>query len=403
MMLRRFSGTFRGLIPLVCLVTGILCTPEYKIHWEEASRECKTKYESELITYQYIGEKNLTAEIIKELGMNVEAWIDGKVRELGCTEDACYRMKQQHTRGDMRNPFICVHLGSFEIRWTEVTYQKAKGICGSAQHKMEDVIIDVTRLQNDFKKPTAFWVPEVIMDSTREQCTYVVSRDNETLESRQDDCSIPKMGVCINTSYIPDHQMSTFLEITPLPYREEALGVQAYMQEDLSEASSLQLVGTRTTENGDWHVWDLKTLLPFAFSGFNLILFMVLMGFMLVLWKRVTSKWNMEAKNMHPSEVKSKSKLKKGKTFFKNTEYQCVPASSPGNSTRVKILPEEENPYSEITGKGACFNDEVNPVGPHGNGYVDMKGMPGLVRNGAYCSSFKLGKSSSTQKCSMYD
>lgn len=36
--------------------------------------------------------------------------------------------------------------------------------------------------------------------------------------------------------------------------------VQAYMQEDLSEASSLQLVGTRTTENGDWHVWDLKTL-----------------------------------------------------------------------------------------------------------------------------------------------
>lgn len=68
------------------ILTGILCTPEYKIHWEEASRECKTKYESELITYQYIGEKNLTAEIIKELGMNVEAWIDGKVKELGCTE-----------------------------------------------------------------------------------------------------------------------------------------------------------------------------------------------------------------------------------------------------------------------------------------------------------------------------
>lgn len=104
---------------------------------------------------------------------------------------------------------------------------------------------------------------------------------------------------------------------------------------------------------------------------------------------------------MQPSEVKSKSKLKKKKkTFFKNTVYQCVPASSPGNSTRVKILPEEENPYSEITGKGACFNDEVNLVG---NGYVDMKGMPDRIRNGAYCSSFKLGKSSSTQMCSMYD
>lgn len=36
--------------------------------------------------------------------------------------------------------------------------------------------------------------------------------------------------------------------------------VQAYMQKDLSEASSLQLVGARTTENGDEHVWKLKTL-----------------------------------------------------------------------------------------------------------------------------------------------
>lgn len=65
--------------------TGILCTPEYKISWEEASRQCKTKYESELITYQCIGDLNLTAEIIKELGINVEAWIDGKVSDLGCT------------------------------------------------------------------------------------------------------------------------------------------------------------------------------------------------------------------------------------------------------------------------------------------------------------------------------
>lgn len=109
----------------------------------------------------------------------------------------------------------------------------------------------------------------------------------------------------------------------------------------------------------------------------------------------------MVVKNVHPLEVKSKSRQReKKKKIFKNTEYQCVPASSPANLTRVKILPEEENLYSEITGKGACFNDEVNPVG---NGYVDMKGMPGLVQNGAYCSSFKLGKSSSTQKCSMYD
>lgn len=112
----------------------------------------------------------------------------------------------------------------------------------------------------------------------------------------------------------------------------------------------------------------------------------------------------MVVKNVHPLEVKRKSRQReKKKKIFKNTEYQCVPALSPANSTRVKILPEEENLYSEITGKGACFNDEVNPVGPHGNGYVDMKGMPGPVRNGAYCSSFKLGKSSSTQKCSMYD
>lgn len=63
--------------------------------------------------------------------------------------------------------FSTVHVGSFEIHWTEVTYEKAKGLCGSAQYKMEDVRIDITRLLNDFKKPTAFWVPEVILDSTR--------------------------------------------------------------------------------------------------------------------------------------------------------------------------------------------------------------------------------------------
>lgn len=402
-MLRLFDGLIRGLPSFVCLVTGIICTSEYKILWEEASNQCRAKYESELITYQYIGDQNLTAEIITELGVNVDAWIDGRVSELGCTGDACYRMRQVHTREDTRNPFICVHVGSIDIHRTEVTYDKARGICKSTQYKMEDVRINITRLPNDFKKPTAYWVPNVVINPTREQCTYVVSRNNETLEMRQDNCSIPKMGVCINTSYIPDHQMSTFLEVTPLFHIEEVQVAQAYMQdEDLNEVSSLQFVGASPTETGQ--VWDLKSLLPFAFSGFNMILFLVLVAFMLVIWKRVTSNRNKSVESEHPPEVKSKSKRnKRKKKFLKNTMYQCVPASSPGNSTRVKMLSEEENPYSEITGKGACFNDEVGPSGPHGNGYVDMKGMPDRMRNGAYCSSFKLGKSSSTQMCSMYD
>lgn len=33
-----------------------------------------------------------------------------------------------------------------------------------------------------------------------DQCTSVVSRDNETLEMRQANCSFPKIGICINTS-----------------------------------------------------------------------------------------------------------------------------------------------------------------------------------------------------------
>lgn len=119
-----------------------------------------------------------------------------------------------------------------------MTYEKAKVICGSAQHKMEDVRINITWLQNDFKKTAAFWVPEVSLDSTRgilsslqlffylcfifvnslckvrftsilnqrmlfnvsDQCTSVVSRDNETLEMIQANCSFPKIGFCINTS-----------------------------------------------------------------------------------------------------------------------------------------------------------------------------------------------------------
>lgn len=66
--------------------TAVLSSSEFYIDWKEASRQCKTKYDSELITFDYIKTENLSSEIISDLGNNISAWIDGKVRLLGCTD-----------------------------------------------------------------------------------------------------------------------------------------------------------------------------------------------------------------------------------------------------------------------------------------------------------------------------
>lgn len=66
--------------------TDVLSSSEFYIDWKEASRQCKTKYDSELITFDYIKTENLSSEIISDLGNNISAWIDGKVRLLGCTD-----------------------------------------------------------------------------------------------------------------------------------------------------------------------------------------------------------------------------------------------------------------------------------------------------------------------------
>lgn len=63
---------------------GILCSSNHYIDWSEASKQCKSKYDSELISEQYIATENLTEDIIQELGFNIAAWIDGKEQELGC-------------------------------------------------------------------------------------------------------------------------------------------------------------------------------------------------------------------------------------------------------------------------------------------------------------------------------
>ena len=106
---------------------------------------------------------------------------------------------------------------------------------------------------------------------------------------------------------------------------------------------------------------------------------------------RVLSKLKQMAKIVDPPKSSKKSKLKR-KKIFQQTEYQGLACSSPGNSTRVKLLPEEENPYSEISGKESCLvGDEGRVPGASCNGYVDMKSM---MPDNEHCSSFKIGKKS---------
>ncbi|XP_048773911.2 uncharacterized protein LOC125679047 isoform X2 [Ostrea edulis] len=390
-----------GIIVIACCLTGILCSSNHYIDWSEASKQCKSKYDSELISEQYIATENLTEDIIQELGFNIAAWIDGKEQELGCRNDTgtCFKIKQMHTKNDRKMPRVCA-IGDIDIGQEEVTYEKAKEICEPVKFKSSDAVNSkiAARVDDLYHKSTTFWLPNIELESNRDiTCTYVVSRDNVTLETMHDNCTIPKMGVCINTSYIPDYQMTTILEITTMTTEVQEIPDTAH--EEIPSAQP-QIF----TETGNWNQWDMKTLLPFAFSGFNLILFMTLMCVMLVLWKRVTSKWNLLAKTANPhthhdagrSQKKSKSKHK---GFLRNKEYEGLPQDSSGNSTRVKMVPEnDENPYSEISGKGVpCFGNETGAFDTPG--YVDMRGMQS--RGDPY-SSFNIGKNSTRKINSRY-
>ncbi|XP_061169734.1 uncharacterized protein LOC133179053 [Saccostrea echinata] len=401
-----------GILTLSSLLTGTLCSSEHYIDWSEASKQCNTKYESELITERYVADQNLTAEIIQELGVNVSAWIDGRILEIGCKNDVCYRIEKVHTNVDIKNPSICVTPDGIKIKQTNMTFKEAEQWCQSAKFEIKgDLYKNI--LQDQLEKilhklltPISFWVPNIELSSNRDvNCTYVVSRDNNTLETLYDDCSIPMMGVCINNSYIPDYQISVLLEMTPIniPVYEIDIGkIEIDEEKDYSRAEALQVIGTKE----DVHIedlsknkysLDLKTILPFAIGGLNLILFLTLVCVIFVLWKRVTAKWKLLAKRDNLYDLYDSDKSRK-----RDRDYQGLPVMSSGNSTRVKMLPEvEENPYSEINGKessGFYRETAASVVQGQVEGYVDMRGL----KRDTNCSSFKIGKTSRRQLNSGY-
>nr|XP_022321236.1 uncharacterized protein LOC111123284 [Crassostrea virginica] len=373
----------------VFFVTDVLSSSEFYIDWKEASRQCKTKYDSELITFDYIKTENLSSEIISDLGNNISAWIDGKVRLLGCTDDVCYRVHQIHTTEDRKHPTICVDTPDMINVWfSEMSYKQSQDKCGTERYRLTDINLKTDRIPVD-KTSNVFWLPNIELTTDEGECTFVITRNNESLELKYDNCSIPKMAVCINNSYIPDHHVTTFLEMAPKVTDEELLVENE--KDGAYKAESLQILGPTRTDGTSGDVWHLKSLLPFALSGFNLILFLVLMCAMVALWKKVLSKLKQMAKIVDPPKSSKKSKLKR-KKIFQQTEYQGLACSSPGNSTRVKLLPEEENPYSEISGKESCLvGAEGRVPGASCNGYVDMKSM---MPDNEHCSSFKIGKKS---------
>ncbi|XP_062610358.1 uncharacterized protein LOC134272133 [Saccostrea cucullata] len=398
-----------GILAFSSLLTDILCSPEHYIDWSEASKQCKTKYESELITERYVEEQNLTAEIIQELGVNLSAWIDGKILDLGCKNDICQTIVKIHTNVNIRNPSICVTADGIKIDLTNMTFQEAQQWCQQEKFEIignlyKNILRDqVAKFSYKLKSPISYWVPNIELRNNQDvNCTYVVSRDNDTLETLYGNCSIPMMGVCINNSYIPDYQMSVLLELTPTNIPVFEINYEVSEEEDYSRAEALQVIGTKddvhvedlTKNNG---YWDLKSILPFAISGFNLILFMTLVCVIIVLWKRITLKWKLLTKRDNLYDMYDPYKSRK-----KIRDYQGLPVMASGNSTRVKMVPEvDENPYSEIYGKessGFSREKTTSVVPNHAEGYIDMRGL----RRDINCSSFKIAKTPRRQLNSGY-
>ncbi|XP_062610370.1 uncharacterized protein LOC134272140 isoform X2 [Saccostrea cucullata] len=304
-----------------------------KVDWITASKDCNAKYESQLIPRSYIEGKNLHNDVVEGIGVNVSAWIDGKIQRIGCDQVKCLQIKRLNEQQDRKLPFICVTSGDIEGNLTEVSYTESRELCGSAQFRVEGplqkyAMFSVLHKFLPSPKPfAAFWLPNAELSDIEDTfCTYVVSRNNETVETKSDNCSAPKMGVCINTTYITDFRMSVMLEMTAKQW---------------------------PPMKGDEVIWAMKTVsVSLALSALSLFLVVLFMCISILLWKRVSSKLNVFLNENRSTdagnEIKSESNERKNKK--KACTYEVLPQNTHGHSTRVKNLPmEQENPYSEIT------------------------------------------------------
>ncbi|XP_048773914.2 uncharacterized protein LOC125679049 isoform X2 [Ostrea edulis] len=298
---------FHSVLFIVTLfVTEAIGSNEHHVDWYTALEKCNATYTSYLIPQSYIEDRNLTHDIVRGIGRNTSAWVDGNIQEIGCNPQMCLRMKRILERNDRKMPYICVTSRGFDINSSEVTYTTAKKLCDSAKLKFKDChpkylyeVLPGMSARNSGAS-VAFWLPNVEFCSNQDiGCVYVISRDDASLETMYGNCSIPKMGVCINKTYISDYQLSFVLEMTVKRFLFNRLNnvgtTKDEEEEEIGSKNPIIYEWAESTSSADAHLQnesvnsnnsELKTFLPFVISAVSLSLVLVSIGITLVVWKR---------------------------------------------------------------------------------------------------------------------
>lgn len=191
------------------------------INQTTAASRCRTLYDSQLIPRMYIEDHNLTGDIIQELKPGVSAWIDGEIKNIGCYQEKCLRIKRILQRKDRKLPYICGNSKSIEINTGYVLYKESEKLCNEDRFSMSfmfyvnELIQRIDQLPIQLSNQT-FWIPNVkLTENSDTLCAFVTTREN-SLDTFTGNCSIHQLGICINNSYIHDYQLTLMLEMTSM-------------------------------------------------------------------------------------------------------------------------------------------------------------------------------------------
>lgn len=337
------------------------------VNWTTSSSHCVAKYDSRLIPRSYIDDRNLTGDIIKELGVGVSAWIDGKTQHIGCFQETCLTIKMLHQKENRKLPYVCVRPMGINTHMTEVLYQESRDLCNVTSFELDKYAYALRSSLAD--RPlrsslSTFWLPHAKLNLDS-RCSFITT-GQKSLETLTGDCSVQQLGICINNTYVSDFQLTVMLEVnrptapTALSSKVNDQGTSVRNEEEVSTLDG------GLTINGHWgelqqsagndtdylptdrsnerNLLEIQEYISFGVAGFSLVLVLVTMCISILLWKRVSSKLNTLTKYVY--EVRKPRKKTRGN---RSVAYERLPVFSPELSTRVKVpsMP-DENPYSRI-------------------------------------------------------
>lgn len=339
------------------------------VNWTTSSSHCLTKYDSRLIPRSYIDDRNLTGDIIQELGVGVAAWIDGKTQHIGCFQETCLTIKMLHQKENRKLPYVCVRPMGIITHLTEVLYQDSKSLCNETSFDLEkyDYALRSSFADRPLRSSlTKFWLPHAKL-SPGSHCSFITT-GQKSLETLTGNCSVQQLGICINNTYVSDFQLTVMLEVNrPTAPTVSALSSKVNDQDtSVSYEEEVSTLDGGLTINGHWvelqqsagndtdylptdrsdekNLLEIQEYISFGVAGFSLVLVLFTMCMSLLLWKRMSSKLSTLTKYVY--EVRKPKKKTRGN---RSVGYERLPVFSPELSTRVKVpsMP-DENPYSRI-------------------------------------------------------